>query len=1043
MATKRFFGELESDPDQQLEKRTRTRPTLASIIAEVRTRNTLQHLCTALEPVLRRVVAEEVENGLRGCTLSPTKAPSVLIQALEPSNFHLKFGKGLGLPIFTGSKIVDVHGSPLSIIFAEDGQNLPATLSGPIKVELVVLDGDFPPGDRGNWTAEEFDGSIVRERAGKRPLLAGDVSITMRNSCATIGEIELTDNSSWVRSRKFRIGARVVRGSHQGGSRIREAITEAFVVRDHRGELYKKHYPPSLEDDVWRLEKIGKDGALHKKLASEGIKTVQDFLKMSVVDTPKLRTILGSGMSEKTWEATIKHAITCEMGNKHYVYSNGNCTIILNPICQMVRAVMDGRTYTAKELSSINKVCTAVFLLLKIYDDTRLHQHCTYNNYPAQFNSLANATIPNLSTHSLNLRMSASCFQTLSLHYLHLLFFFSSFYFISRAVESYASKDDPLYTECNIPFTCGPQWPPRRNVTYPFWGNRRARHCGVDGFELGCQDDEYPFMEFNSQKYRVLDIDQVSRVMTLARSDLWKGPCIASPLLNTAMDNNTLFDYPKGVKNISIFYCPYHDPDDSPLKFPDGIDCNVSDKIAILIADDAVDRTISEYADLDQCDRIKVPVLERLINETAPEQEKWEEVLRGGFNLTYRLDGGVCGSGSNNVSLKIGIGVSSGGVVLFMIIILCYFQKMLRLGLPKRMKDDQDIENFIEHHGSLAPKRFSYSQVKSMSDSFSTKLGQGGFGTVYKGKLPDGTLVAVKLLNASKGNGEEFINEVASISRTSHINIVTLLGFCYEGNKRALIYEFMTNGSLDKFLRCDENVSKEGIGLTWDMLYQIAVGIAKGVEYLHRGCSTRILHFDIKPQNILLDDTFCPKISNFGLSKLCLKRESIVSMMVARGTIGYIAPEVFSRNFGEVSYKSDVYSYGMMLMEMVGGRNKNPNDEVDRSSEVCFYDQVYRLIEDGYDQGLYSQITDHDGKQTVRKMALVGVWCIQIDPKQRPAMGRVIEMLEGSIEALPIPKKPFMFSPSTAAVDSSEIISPSRSSTHLLNNDGGSIYTDR
>ncbi|KAK4782535.1 hypothetical protein SAY86_016637 [Trapa natans] len=354
MATKRFFGELESDPDQQLEKRTRTRPTLASIISEVRIQNSLQHLCTALEPMLRRVVTEEVENGLRHCTRSLTRAPSVRIQALEPSNLQLKFVKELGLPIFTGSKIIDIDGSPLSIIIVKDGQNLPVTLLGPIKVELVVLDGDFPPEDRENWTAEEFDGSIARERLGKRPLLAGDVSITMRNSCATIGDIELTDNSSWVRSRKFRIGARVVPGSHQGGARIIEAITEAFVVRDHRGELYKKHYPPSLNDDVWRLEKIGKDGAFHKKLVSEGIKTVQDFLKMSVVDTPKLREILGAGMSEKTWEATIKHAKTCGMGNKHYVYSHNNWTIILNPICQVERAMVDGRTYTAKELSSIN-----------------------------------------------------------------------------------------------------------------------------------------------------------------------------------------------------------------------------------------------------------------------------------------------------------------------------------------------------------------------------------------------------------------------------------------------------------------------------------------------------------------------------------------------------------------------------------------------------------------------------------------------------------------------------------------------------------------
>ncbi|XP_031404089.1 PR5-like receptor kinase [Punica granatum] len=342
-----------------------------------------------------------------------------------------------------------------------------------------------------------------------------------------------------------------------------------------------------------------------------------------------------------------------------------------------------------------------------------------------------------------------------------------------------------------------------------------------------------------------------------------------------------------------------------------------------------------------------------------------------------------------------------------MIIILRLFKKLRSLFF-KRHTSDREIENFIKKHGSLTPKRFSYTQVKRMICSFREKLGEGGFGAVYKGKLPDGTLVAVKLLNASKGNGEEFVNEVASISRTSHVNIVTLVGFCFEGHKRALIYEYMSNGSLDRFIN-DENATMRSPRLGWNKLYQIAVGTARGLEYLHRGCSTRILHFDIKPQIILLDNDYCAKISDFGLSKLCLKRESIVSMLVGRGTIGYIAPEVFNRNFGDVSHKSDVYSYGMMLIEMIGG-GKRVNAEADQSSEMYFADQVYQFIEEGYDQGFYCHLMEED-KETEKKMAFVGVWCIQTDPKQRPSMRRVIEMLEGSAEALQIPPKPYLFSP--------------------------------
>ncbi|XP_042497329.1 rust resistance kinase Lr10-like [Macadamia integrifolia] len=352
--------------------------------------------------------------------------------------------------------------------------------------------------------------------------------------------------------------------------------------------------------------------------------------------------------------------------------------------------------------------------------------------------------------------------------------------------------------------------------------------------------------------------------------------------------------------------------------------------------------------------------------------------------------------------------VSSFMLVITLMAILVSFWK-------KRKRNIHNYDDFLKNYGSMAPKRYSYSNIKKMTNSFQEKLGQGGYGGVFKGKLPDGRLVAVKVLNASKGNGEEFINEVASISRTSHVHIVTLLGFCFNGSKRALIYEFMSNGSLEKFIYNKKSI-KTFPHLSWDKLHQIAVGVAKGLEYLHGGCNTRILHFDIKPHNILLDEDFFPKISDFGLAKLCPRKDSIISMADARGTIGYIAPEVFSRNFGGVSHKSDVYSYGMMILEMVGGR-RNIDARANHTSEIYFPDWIYKHIEQSEHLPL-DMVMGEDEEEIVRKMVLVGLWCIQMDPTNRPSIKKVVDMLEGNLESLPIPPKPFLSSPPRQLVDS-------------------------
>ncbi|XP_068314676.1 LEAF RUST 10 DISEASE-RESISTANCEUS RECEPTOR-LIKE PROTEIN KINASE-like 2.1 [Pyrus communis] len=309
------------------------------------------------------------------------------------------------------------------------------------------------------------------------------------------------------------------------------------------------------------------------------------------------------------------------------------------------------------------------------------------------------------------------------------------------------------------------------------------------------------------------------------------------------------------------------------------------------------------------------------------------------------------------------------------------------------------IEDFLQRDKNFVPIRYSYSDIKKMTRRFKDKLGEGGYGSVFKGKLRSGRFVAIKVLGKSKANGQDFISEIATIGRIHHANVVRLIGYCVEGSKRALVYEFMANGSLDKYI-----YSKEGsVPLTIDKMYEISLGVAQGIEYLHQGCAMQILHFDIKPHNILLDENFKAKVSDFGLAKLYPVDNSIVTLTAARGTMGYIAPELFYKNIGGVSHKADVYSFGMLLMEMAS-RRKNLNTTVEHSSQIYFPLWVYDQYNVGNDLEM-DNVTEEE-KNVIRKMVIIALWCIQMKPTDRPSMHKVIEMLGGDVECLQMPPRP-------------------------------------
>ncbi|XP_040372572.1 rust resistance kinase Lr10 isoform X3 [Rosa chinensis] len=316
-------------------------------------------------------------------------------------------------------------------------------------------------------------------------------------------------------------------------------------------------------------------------------------------------------------------------------------------------------------------------------------------------------------------------------------------------------------------------------------------------------------------------------------------------------------------------------------------------------------------------------------------------------------------------------------------------------------KKDDAVEEFLDSYKNLTPRRYSYWDIKKMTNDFKDKLGRGGFGSVYKGELSNGHAVAVKMLSGSKGNGQDFINEVGTIGRIHHVNVVQLIGFCSVGSKRALVYDFMPNGSLEKHIFQDQ---ENRLALSWDRMLEIALGVARAIEYLHQGCDVQILHFDIKPHNILLDENFNSKISDFGLARFYPRDRNTISVTAIRGTMGYIAPEMFYRSIGGVSYKADVYSFGMLLMEM-SGRRKNINTHVQNSSQIYFPHWIYEQLE----KGLSLEIEEacENDKKIAKKMIMVALWCIQLMPADRPSMTKVLDMLEGEDGAFQMAPKPF------------------------------------
>ncbi|KAG5226648.1 L-type lectin-domain containing receptor kinase [Salix suchowensis] len=565
------------------------------------------------------------------------------------------------------------------------------------------------------------------------------------------------------------------------------------------------------------------------------------------------------------------------------------------------------------------------------------------------------------------------------------------------------------------PSTCGNFL----NISFPFRLNTALGSCG-DGFvELACEDNGRITLNLNMVKYYVEAINYSDSTIRLVDPAVQKGDCFSIPhhsltaavLLNTYFYYNNYhyyFYYKRLERSVLAFICCENQiPNPLPDYIMDTSSCKNGSATAHNSSPSCVNMeghsyvmVVGAFKDVPDLCRVNlmytVPKNVRNMSYTDV-----HDILADGLEFEWHgtiTEPPLERTESYRTHMKFLELIYH--VLLFSCGLPCLLTLLIYKWRRRHLSMYDNIEKFLQSHDNdLVPIRYTYSEIKKITNGFKDKLGAGGFGLVYKGKLRSGRFAAVKLLGNSKANGQDFINEVATIGRIHHVNVVQLLGFSVEGSKRSLIYEFMPNGSLERYI-----FSRQGsVPLSNEKLYEISLGVARGIEYLHQGCDMQILHFDIKPHNILLDEKFVPKISDFGLAKLYPTNNNSVPLTAARGTIGYMAPELFYKNIGGVSYKADVYSYGMLLMEMVG-RRKNLNAMANHSSQLYFPSWAYDQVNEGKD---IEEATEHE-KKTTTKMIIVALWCIQLKPVDRPSMHKVIEMLESDVESLRMPPKPFL-----------------------------------
>ncbi|XP_012484273.1 LEAF RUST 10 DISEASE-RESISTANCE LOCUS RECEPTOR-LIKE PROTEIN KINASE-like 1.2 isoform X2 [Gossypium raimondii] len=575
------------------------------------------------------------------------------------------------------------------------------------------------------------------------------------------------------------------------------------------------------------------------------------------------------------------------------------------------------------------------------------------------------------------------------------------------------SQDDENFAQCFDSFSCGDI----HNLMFPFSKDDRSLLCRQDGFVLSKCEDPQPIIHIGGNEYRLMYLNHSTSTMSIVRNDLWEQSCLPNPINITI--NDSFLTYPPTNRHLTLFYNCSNVPQ-RPIIFP------CSPELLSFYADDLSER--DTYRDFsNSCGtNIQVQVNQSSFDELQNERNEYMlEEWRFGFNVVYdfpsifceRCDNlvekcsnlvnspryPVCKSGRHGSNLAkklaIGFGAAAGGIIISAIAF--YFWLRHRRGKEFFKSSYAWSKSFSDRSFMMDPEKvkslagvhlFTYKELGEATNNFDSnkELGDGGFGTVYYGKLRDGRAVAIKRLYENNYKRvEQFMNEVWILTKLHHRNLVSLYG-CTSRHSRELllVYEYVSNGTVADHLHGQR--AKPG-ALSWSIRLDIAIETADALSYLH---ASKTIHRDVKTNNILLDNNFTVKVADFGLSRLFPSNVTHVST-APQGTPGYVDPEY--HQCYQLTEKSDVFSFGVVLVELIS--SKPAVDITRHRHEINLSNMAINKIQNRALHELVDPSLGFESDYKVRKMitgvAEVAFQCLQNEKEMRPTMARVLEALKG------------------------------------------------